>query len=488
MNNSKEWVERFEQLTGRKPTAAEFSLGKESDFDVNQLPSLLGMEAAEATSGIEQEPVANEQAATPAVEESQPEQAVADEPVAEQASQVEAENPLPTTEPVENPDQLAQAQEQDAFVQNPADFQQAGLQATNPQATPGQAEAQGQMPQQGPVAQPGFQDQAFPGYQQPVFQAQAATKGSSTLVTLILPIIIMVLALLFAILSFTKLGVVFAILSVLVVIGAVVVLVLALKSNKKVLSFVALGVSVLGLLVSIGGAVVSTINLSQETSSQVSKSNDDDDSDEDSDSSVPDDSTDIADYSDNNHDFDWEQEDIDEQDVDGATVSEVIEEHGLATEATVESDTLYLTYAATTDYDGEEVRLAFDKEHDGTWVLSYVVGTFEATDVETQGDSYTSDWTKADFDALKVGDISTGENGDTWDSIKSKHAKPNKAMYEISKFDNDKAEVTLQISYDDDDAPSDKAQTVNLHFVLQEDGKTYKLGYKYGYGADITNS
>lgn len=488
MNNSKEWVERFEQLTGRKPTAAEFSLGKESDFDVNQLPSLLGMEAAEATSGIEQEPVASEQAVTPAVEESQPEQAVADEPVAEQASQVEAENPLPTTEPVENPDQLAQVQEQAAFVQNPADFQQAGLQATNPQATLGQAGAQGQMPQQGPVAQPGFQDQAFPGYQKPGFPGQTEpTKGSSTLVTLILPIIIMVLAVLFAILSFTKLGVVFAILSVFVVIGAVVVLVLALKSNKKVLSFVALGVSVLGLLVSIGGAVVSTINLSQESSSQVSKSNDDDDSDEDSDSSVPDDSTDVEDYQSESSSFDWDIEAVTEVNVGKDKVSDVIDAHGKAREVTISGKTMTMRYQKSEDDYEINVTITFSKAYDSSWVVNSISGSFEAEDIETSGDSYTSDWTKADYDALKEGDYDTGENGTAWNDIKDKHPKPNEAYYTISKYSSDDDFVYgLEVSYIDYDAPDDKLDYLSLDFVSTEGDKNYKLTHKYGTGAGIS--
>lgn len=473
MNNSKEWVDQFEQLTGRKPTAAEFSLGKESGFDTTQLPALLGLE--QAPSPQEQTDVAVAQSDSHLEPTQEDAQAPAESPMPEEATDLgqmmEAPSPVQPTD-----------------VEQPVEAQPAaGFQAVNPQAMPGQE----QLSPQGQPVQPGYQNQAFPGYQQAGFAGQAATpKKGSPVLTLVLPIVVMVLAVLFAILSFTKLGLVFAILSFLTVVGAVVLVILSIKSKKSILSFVALGVSVLALLVSVGGAVVSSINNDTESSSsRVQDSDDDDsDSDSDSDSSVPDDSTDISDYSDNNYDFDWEQDDIDEQKVEKATVSEVIDEHGMATEARIDSDTLYLDYNAGSDYDDDNVSLAFEKEHDGTWVLSYVVGTFTATDIDTQGESYTSDWSKSDFDALAVGDISTGENGATWDSIKDKHGKPSEAKYEISKYDTDPATKELQVSYEDYDAPDDKAQDVSLHFVLQSDGKTYKLGYKYGSGAGITNS
>lgn len=46
MNINEEWVKQFEALTGRKPTAAEFAKGKESNFDLNQLAEMLGANSA----------------------------------------------------------------------------------------------------------------------------------------------------------------------------------------------------------------------------------------------------------------------------------------------------------------------------------------------------------------------------------------------------------------------------------------------------------
>ena len=47
MNNSKEWVALFEAQTGRKPSPQEFMAGKNSHFDLSQIPAIAGVEPVE---------------------------------------------------------------------------------------------------------------------------------------------------------------------------------------------------------------------------------------------------------------------------------------------------------------------------------------------------------------------------------------------------------------------------------------------------------
>ena len=73
-------------------------------------------------------------------------------------------------------------------------------------------------------------------------------------------------------------------------------------------------------------------------------------------------------------------------------------------DAQMSGDDLNMTYSGK-DY-SESVYLTFKKQYDGTFILSHASGNFPTDAVQTD-DSYKSDWTKEQFDALNKGDTAT---------------------------------------------------------------------------------
>ncbi len=449
MNINEEWVKQFEALTGRKPTAAEFAKGKESNFDLNQLAEMLGANSAN--------PAAQAQP-----EENQVAGAVTPQPTTDQVGG----SPQSQADLASNPNQEPQAGQ---TIQGAQNQPQASQVAQQPQANPNMQSA---------FDQP-FQQAGFPG-------VQANKSNTSELILgLILPIVSLALSVLFAALSFTPLAVVFLVLAVLGLIFAIILLVLNLK-GKKLLSIIATAVAFLAVILSVVGLVVNNSRHSDsksDNSSSVSSSKKKDKSGD----KVKDNSTDVQDYTDKSYKFEWKQDDISDMKIDKDKVSDVIAEHGKATEAEISGDNLTLTYGDKSDKDNQQqVRVSFEKQYDGTWVLSYVSGDFKADDITTDA-SYKSDWTKSDFDALKEGDYDTGSGGTSWSDVKNKHPKPSEAYYEVSMFSAGEVEKSLKILYSDYDSDDSHADYVSLEFKSNDDGKTYNLSHKYGSGAGIEN-
>ena len=216
MSTKAEWAELFESVHGRKPSPQEFLDAKAADFDTSALAAQAASVEAPAN-----EPVAEEVAAAP----------VATEEVAEQ-------------------DDIADVAEtaEDAVAE----------QASS--ESPFGAEAFSEAPVQQPTPQ--FDSSMFE--KAPISSAQgfgtvpnpAAGSADKPLFNLILPIVAIALSVIFAILAwFVSPAWVFIILTVLAVAVAVVSLVFSLKSSKKLLSIIAIGVVGLMLFVSIGGLI-----------------------------------------------------------------------------------------------------------------------------------------------------------------------------------------------------------------------------------------
>lgn len=460
MNNKEAWVKQFETLTGRKPTAKEFAKAKETDFDLEQLTASINANQANAQAsdvGVSPETAATENA-----------QAMNQANLTEDAKASQ-----PQGVPAGQTEQAPQGQMAIPSQQMPNDLSQ------QPPV--------GQMPQghesQGAFDQPQtFFQQSY--FQQPAFSgAQPGQNRSNQVLDLILPIVSLVLSVLFAAFSFTVVAPVFLGLSVLGLIFAIVLLILNLK-GKKLMSIIAGAVALLAVLISVLGLIVSnsrhSVSKSDSSSSVTSTKGG---------GKVKDNSTDVNDYMDKNYKFEWKQDDVSDLKVESDTVADVVKKHGKATEAEISGDELTLRYEdkSKEDEDTDQgVTVFFEKEHGGTWVISYIEGTFEADDIDIS-DSYKSDWTKADFDALKVGDGETGAGGASWSDVKSKHAKPSAAYYTVRTYSADELEKGLTIEYEDFDADDSHAQSISLEFTTTDDGDTYHLSYKYGYGAGISN-
>lgn len=343
-----------------------------------------------------------------------------------------------------------------------------------------------------PVQQPTPQFDSSMFEKAPISSAQgfgivpnpAAGSADKPLFNLILPIVAIALSVIFAILAwFVSPAWVFIILTVLAVAVAVVSLVISLKSSKKLLSIIATGVAGLMLFVSIGGLIFQiSQNASNNTSSsKTSKVADKDDDDSDSKSDSKGDSTDVNDYIDKNAKFDWNESKFKKLKAGKDTVKSIVKTYGKASDAEVSGDELKLTYSGK-DY-GESVYLNFKKQYDGTFILSYASGSFPQDKVEADN-SYKSDWTKEQYEALTEGDYSDPSNGTKLKDVIKDHPKASNADYTISTSREGEFKKEMTLSYSDFDAEEGKLKSVYLSFDAKEGEDTFYLAYKSGLGDD----
>ena len=448
MSTKAEWAELFESVHGRKPSPQEFLDAKAADFDTSALAAQAASVQAPAN-----EPVAEEVATEPVATEEVTEQddiadvaETAEDAVAEQAS---SESPFGTA----------------AFSEAPAQ-----------QPTP---QFDSSMFEKAPISSA----QGFGTVPNPA----AAGSADKPLFNLILPIVAIALAVIFAILAwFVSPAWLFIILTVLAVAVAVVSLVFSLKSSKKLLSIIAIGVVGLMLFVSIGGLIFqisqnASDNTSSSKTSKVADKDDDDsdkkDDDSDSKSDSKGDSTDVNDYIDKNAKFDWNESKFKKLKAGKDTVKSIVKTYGKASDAEVSGDELKLTYSGK-DY-GESVYLNFKKQYDGTFILSYASGRFPQDKVEVDR-SYKADWTKEQFDALNKGDYTDPSNGTKLEDIVKDHPKASSAEYTISTSRQGEFTKEMTISYSDYKAEDGKLKSVYLSFDTKEDDDTFYLTYKSG--------
>lgn len=460
MSTKAEWAELFESVHGRKPSPQEFLDAKAADFDTSAL--------------IAQAASVDAPAKEPATEETPVGQVVAD------------------TEKVAQEDDIADVAEtaEDAVAE----------QASNesPFGTAAFPEAPAQQPT------PQFDSSMFEKASIPTTQGfgavpnPAPNSADKPVFNLILPIVAIALSVIFAILSwFVSPAWLFIILTVLALALAMVSLIFSLKSSKKLLSIIATAVAGVMLLVSIGGLIFQISQNSNDNagSSKTSKVADKDDEDDDSDSksnsksnsksdSKSDskgDSTDVNDYIDKNAKFDWNESKFKKLKAGKDSAKSIMKTYGKASDAQMSGDDLSMTYSGK-DY-SEHVYLTFKKQYDGTFILSHASGNFPTDAVQTD-DSYKSDWTKEQFDALNKGDYSNPSNGTKLEDILKDHPKASNAEYTISTVREGEFKKELSVSYNDFKAEDGKLKSVYLSFDTTEDGDTFYLTYKSGPDGD----
>ena len=461
MSTKAEWAELFESVHGRKPSPQEFLDAKAADFDTSAL-------IAQAAST----------------------EAPAEEVATEEAP---AEQVVSNTEEVVQEDDIADVAEtaEDAVAE----------QASNesPFGTAAFSEAPAQQPT------PQFDSSMFEKASIPTTQGfgavpnpAAAGSANKPVFNLILPIVAIALSVIFAILSwFVSPAWLFIILTVLALALAVVSLIFSLKSSKKLLSIIATAVAGVMLFVSIGGLIFQISQNSNDNagSSKTSKVADKDDEDDDSDSKSDSksnsksnsksdskgDSTDVNDYIDKNAKFDWSESKFKKLKAGKDSVKSIMKTYGKASDAQMSGDDLTLTYSGK-DY-SERVSLTFKKQYDGTFILSHASGNFPTDAVQTD-DSYKSDWTKEQFDALNKGDYSNPSNGTKLEDILKDHPKASNAEYTISTVREGEFKKELSVSYNDFKAEDGKLKSVYLSFDTTEGGDTFYLTYKSGPDGD----
>ena len=460
MSTKAEWAELFESVHGRKPSPQEFLNAKAADFDTSAL--------------IAQAASVDAPAKEPATEETPVGQVVAD------------------TEKVAQEDDIADVAEtaEDAVAE----------QASNesPFGTAAFSEAPAQQPT------PQFDSSMFEKASIPTTQGFGAApnpvpgSADKPVFNLILPIVAIALSVIFAILSwFVSPAWLFIILTVLALALAVVSLIFSLRSSKKLLSIIATAVAGVMLLVSIGGLIFQISQNSNDNagSSKTSKVADKDDEDDDSDSKSDSksnsksnsksdskgDSTDVNDYIDKNAKFDWNESKFKKLKAGKDSAKSIMKTYGKASDAQMSGDDLSMTYSGK-DY-SEHVYLTFKKQYDGTFILSHASGNFPTDAVQTD-DSYKSDWTKEQFDALNKGDYSNPSNGTKLEDILKDHPKASNAEYTISTVREGEFKKELSVSYNDFKAEDGKLKSVYLSFDTTEDGDTFYLTYKSGPDGD----
>jgi len=460
MSTKAEWAELFESVHGRKPSPQEFLDAKAADFDTSAL--------------IAQAASVDAPAKEPATEETPVGQVVAD------------------TEKVAQEDDIADVAEtaEDAVAE----------QASNesPFGTAAFSEAPAQQPT------PQFDSSMFEKASIPTTQGfgavpnPAPSSADKPVFNLILPIVAIALSVIFAILSwFVSPAWLFIILTVLALALAMVSLIFSLKSSKKLLSIIATAVAGVMLLVSIGGLIFQISQNSNDNagSSKTSKVADKDDEDDDSDSKSDSksnsksnsksdskgDSTDVNDYIDKNAKFDWNESKFKKLKAGKDSAKSIMKTYGKASDAQMSGDDLSMTYSGK-DY-SEHVYLTFKKQYDGTFILSHASGNFPTDAVQTD-DSYKSDWTKEQFDALNKGDYSNPSNGTKLEDILKDHTKASNAEYTISTVREGEFKKELSVSYNDFKAEDGKLKSVYLSFDTTEGGDTFYLTYKSGPDGD----
>lgn len=442
MSTKAEWAKLFESVHGRKPSPQEFLDAKAADFDTSALTAQAASVQAPANEPVA-EKVPAEQADVADVAET------AEDAVAEQAS---SESPFSTAAFSEAPAQQPTPQFDSSM------FEKASI----------------------PTAQ-GFGAVPNP----------APSSADKPVFNLILPIVAIALSVIFAILAwFVSPAWLFIILTVLAVAVAVVSLVFSLKSSKKLLSIIATGVAGLMLFVSIGGLIFqmsqnSSDSASSSKTSKVADKDDDDadkkDDDSDSKSDSKGDSTDVNDYIDKNAKFDWNESKFKKLKAGKDTVKSIIKTYGKASNAEMSGDELKLTYSGK-DY-GESVYLNFEKQYDGTFILSYASGRFPQDKVEIDS-SYKSDWTKEQYEALTEGDYSDPSNGTKLEDVIKDHPKAARGEYTITTSREGEFKKEITLSYSDFDAEEGKLKSVYLSFDTKEGEDTFYLTYKSGLGDD----
>lgn len=359
-----------------------------------------------------------------------------------------------------------------------------------PQTPAGAAESAAPQQEYVQQAQPSFEQPVVPPTVNPAFQSAPARKE-----LIVLPIISFVVSAITLLLAWlAPLPIIYVIIAFLALIYAVVSLIVNLK-RKKVLSIIAVVLASVVFLAS-GAAVFvrqpkddQVKTEKQEKKKDKDEDIDDEDIDDDEDEDKED-STDIQDYiaSSSDYEYKWTESKFGDLEFsgysnkEGSTVKSVLKKFGKASDATINDDTLTLRYEGNND--DERVRLSFEKQYNGKFILSSGTMYYNSPKVKTTSrGSYKSNWTQGDVDALTVGDRETGSGGAKLDDIIKKHGNPVEARAMITNYGRG-VRKSLKVLYSDySGSDKSKLSFVSLEFAEQSNGD-YLLIYKYPKGSN----
>ena len=406
MATREEWVRHFEDVNGRKPSPEEFMEAKKEGFVI-----------------------------------------ASEEPTDQVSEQVEAQR-VDSSEAIE-----------EESADSVADTQLDEAQVTLEEATPKQMPELNMEKEQEKEAPKTSQIPLENPYYKP------KEVKNNTFVNIVLPIIILVLGLLFAVLAWTLLiGFIFTFLAFFLIILAIVTMALSLKSTRKALSIIALVMSIIFFMTSLGGvgyqAVKYIMNHAEEFQS---------------------DGNDRAyQYINENYKFDWTEDQFKELKVGTLTLDEVLDTHGKATDAEYseayeedEPDLLDLTYRKESTDGNNYVRLTFEKKDD-VYVLKSASATFDYDKVK-EVDDYRSNWTKDDYEKLALGTQADLLKGTRLSEVVEKHPEASFTYHEMTQTEQGDLTQSVSLSYRDYNPESGKLGTVRLTFDYDKRENEYFL-------------
>lgn len=403
MATREEWVRHFEDVNGRKPSPEEFMEAKKKDFVI-----ATEEEVAQVSEQVEAQQVdsseATEEVSADSVADAQPDEA--------QVTLEEASNHTPELN-------LEKEQEKEA-----------------PKAS--------QMPLENPYY-------------------KSKEVKNNTFVNIVLPIIILVLGLLFAVLAWIlPIGFIFTFFSFFLIILAIVTMALSVKSTRKALSIIALVMSIIFFTTSLSGTGYQVVKYIMTHAEQFTGNL----------------SLRANEYIDENYKFDWTEDQFKELKVDSLTLDEVLDAHGKATDAEWgddgETQTLDLTYAKKGRGSDNFVRLTFNKSKDGIYILAHASADFGYDKVKEVSD-YQSNWTKEDFDKLTVGTQADLLKGTRLSDVVSNHSEASFSTHELTQTNEGDLTQKVSLSFYDYSPDSGKLKTVHLTFDYDKRENEYFL-------------
>lgn len=404
MATREEWVRHFEDVNGRKPSPEEFMEAKKEDFVI-----ATEEEVAQVSEQVEAQQVdssaATEEVSADSEADTQPDE-----------SQVTLEEEAPKQMPELN---LEKEQEKEA-----------------PKAS--------QMPLDNPYY-------------------KSKEVKNNTFVNIVLPIIILVLGLIFAVLAWTlPIGFIFTFFAFFLIILAIVTMALSVKSTRKALSIIALVMSIIFFTTSLSGTGYQVVKYIMTHAEQFTGNL----------------SLRANEYIDENYKFDWTEDQFKELKVDSLTLDEVLDAHGKATDAEWgddgETQTLDLTYAKKGRGSDNFVRLTFNKSKDGIYILAHASADFGYDKVKEVSD-YQSNWTKEDFDKLTVGTQADLLKGTRLSDVVSNHSEASFSTHELTQTDEGDLTQKVSLSFYDYSPDSGKLKTVHLTFDYDKRENEYFL-------------
>lgn len=404
MTTREEWVRHFEDVNGRKPSPEEFMEAKKENFVIA---------SEEPTDQVSEQVEAQQIDSSEATEEVSAD-SVADTQLDE--AQVTLEEATPKQMPELN---LEKEQEKEA-----------------PKAS--------QMPLENPYY-------------------KSKEVKNNTFVNIVLPIIILVLGLLFAVLAWIlPIGFIFTFFSFFLIILAIVTMAMSVKSTRKALSIIALVMSIIFFTTSLSGTGYQVVKYIMTHAEQFTGNL----------------SLRANEYIDENYKFDWTEDQFKELKVDSLTLDEVLDAHGKATDAEWgddgETQTLDLTYAKKGRGSDNFVRLTFNKSKDGIYILAHASADFGYDKVKEVSD-YQSNWTKENFDKLTVGTQADLLKGTRLSDVVSNHSEASFSTHELTQTDEGDLTQKVSLSFYDYSPDSGKLKTVHLTFDYDKRENEYFL-------------